>query len=314
MSASVKNWSAGRRCNRQRASPSGYKPAVNDMLPRSMVTSGGNHRPKDTRRRKRQAVAAEGPLEHYAGLGHVVVVHPRDAVPGQHVEDRPRGWVVDQVERQVIDEAVGGPGDQETPVGECRAEARAEPVVGERECLGQPVVEGQVLLGPVAHRHRGVQLGHQRLRTGHESVARAAASLQLAGVPTLGRHLLRLHGGLLVIRGDRVAATAGVGNVRRAVRFQRESLAAPGEHAEVVVVGVVLHHQHDDVLYLRDKSVPARPVRPGPRARPSAAVRRARAARRPLAVISRCLQRRPSGASQHAAASLSRAHVAPESA
>jgi hypothetical protein len=71
-----------------------------------------------------------------------------------------------------------------------------------------------------------------------------------------------------VIGGDRVAALSGVGDVRRAVRLQRESRTAAGEHAEVIVVGVVLHHQHDDVLDLRYQIGAGRPVRLGECVRP----------------------------------------------
>jgi len=56
--------------------------------------------------------------------GHVlvpayrVVVGPGDPVLGEQVEDGPGGRVVEQVERQVVDEAVRGSRDEEAAVGE----------------------------------------------------------------------------------------------------------------------------------------------------------------------------------------------------
>ena len=56
-----------------------------------------------------------------------------------------------------------------------------------------------------------------------------------------------------MVRADGLAVAARVGHRGLAVRSEREALAAAAQHAEVVVVGVVLHHQHDDVLDLRQQ-------------------------------------------------------------
>ena len=64
---------------------------------------------------------------------------------------------------------------------------------------------------------------------------------------------------------DDLAVGPAVGHVGLVVGPERETLAAALQHAEVVVVGVVLHHQHDDVLDLRQEVRPRR--QGGPRAR-----------------------------------------------
>src|SRR4249920_1343126 len=92
---------------------------------------------------------------HVLVSGYRVVVGPGDAVPGERVEDGPGGRVVEQVERQVVDEAVRGSRDEETAVGERGPQAGAEPVVGQREGPGQAVVKRDVGLGPVAHADGG---------------------------------------------------------------------------------------------------------------------------------------------------------------
>ena len=131
-------------------------------------------------------------LHEAAELGLVAagrpVVDPGDPVPGQHVHDRAGPRPVQQVERQVIHQAVGRPGQQEPAVGERRPEAGAEPAVGQREGPGQPVVEGQVLAGPVGHGGGLVTLGRGLLGRGHEAVHLAAGPLGVAGAPALAGH------------------------------------------------------------------------------------------------------------------------------
>ena len=238
----------------------------------------------------------EVPLEHVAGLAerpaeggqmvpgpaatvlHVAaerglvaagrpVVDPGDPVPGQHVHDRARPRPVKQVEGQVVHQAVGGPGEQEPAVRERRAQARAEPAVRQRERPGERVVERQILLGPVAHGGGLVALRRGLLGRGHEPVHLAAGPLGVAGAPALAGHAVGLHGGARVIGPDHGARGVRVLGIGRAVVTERESLA-PAEGAEVVVERVVLHHQHDDVLDLRQQvgADPAGGI--GPVARP----------------------------------------------
>ena len=173
-------------------------------------------------------------------------------MPGQHLHDGARLRPVKQVDRQVIHQAVGRTRQQEPAVRERRPEAGAEPAVGEREGPGQPVVEGQVLLGPVAHGRGLVGPGRGLLRRGHEAVHLPVGPLGVAGAPALAGHALVLHGGRRVTDPDHGARGVRILGVRRAVVANRQSLAA-AQRAEVVVEGVVLHHQHDDVLDLRQR-------------------------------------------------------------
>jgi hypothetical protein len=76
--------------------------------------------------------------------------------------------------------------------------------------------------------------------------------------------------GRQAVRPDVLAVGARVGHPRLAAGSEREALAAAPQHAEVIVVGVVLHHQHDDVLDLRQQifagGLGRHRARPGPRA------------------------------------------------
>ncbi len=185
--------------------------------------------------------------------GDSVIVRPRDAVPGKHVEDRARRRVVKQVQRQIIDQAVGRARDQEPAVGERRAEARAEPAIGQRERAGQTVVERQVRLGPVTHSDRLVGSGLHLLRAGDESVHSSAIPLQMARVPALAGHAIGLLRGGRVVAADHLGVGIRVRRLRLAVASELEPVAPPGEHAQVAVVGMVLHHQDDNVLDLRQQ-------------------------------------------------------------
>ena len=188
-------------------------------------------------------------------------------MPGQHVHDRAGLRPVQQVDWQVVHQAVGRPGQQEPAVRERRPEARAEPAVGQREGPGQPVVEGQVLLGPVGHGRGLVALGRGLLGRGHETVHLAAGPLGVAGAPALAGHAVLLHGRARVMGPDHGARGVGILGIRRAVVTEREPLP-PAEGAEVVVEGVVLHHQDDDVLDLRQHVGAGRAGGVGPVARP----------------------------------------------
>ena len=126
-------------------------------------------------------------------------------------------------------------------------------MVGEREGPGQAVVERDVGFGPVAHADGGIGVGQHLLVAGHEPLAGSVPPLQVARVPALRGHLRVLDRGGQVVRGHGFAVGTRVGHGRPAVRSEREALAAAAQHAEVVVVGVVLHHQHDDVLDLRQQ-------------------------------------------------------------
>ena len=53
-------------------------------------------------------------------------------------------------------------------------------------------------------------------------------------------------------RSDKIAARFGISGIRQAVWPVRESVSG-SERAEVVVVGMVLHHEDDDVLDLRER-------------------------------------------------------------
>ena len=244
---------------------------MKDLLPRTVRSSAGNSRPSwATRRAAISPAQAQRPLQQRARGGHVVVVDPVDPVPGQQVEDRPGFRVVHQVPRQVVDEAVRGPGHHEPPVRERRPQAGAEPAVGQRERARQAVVERQVLLGPVAHRHGRVRTRHEVFDAGHEAVVAAAGDLQVADVPALRRDPLDLDRRGEVVCPQHAAVPPRVGRQRCAVRAAGQPVPAPGQHAQVVVVGVVLHHQHDNVLDLRQQIGADRQVRlrPGTRIHP----------------------------------------------
>ena len=155
------------------------------------------------------------------------VVDPGDPVPGQHVHDRARPRPVEQVEGQVVHQAVGGPGEQEPAVRERRPQARAEPAVRQRERPGERVVERQVLVGPVAHGGGRVAVGRGLLRRGHEPVQLAAGPLGVAGAPALAGHAVGLHGGTRVMGPDH-GARRHRDCRHRASRRHRAGIPRPG--------------------------------------------------------------------------------------
>ncbi len=190
-----------------------------------------------------------------------VVVPPADARRGHLVEDRPARRVVGERGQRVVHLADRGGGDQVAPVGVGLAEHRAEVAVGDREHRGQRIVERLVGLLPVAHGDRPAA----RL---DEAVVTPAVELGVAGQPVLGRRAGELAGGGHAERVLDVAVGVRVGGERPAAWAEPEPVrAAAAQHAELVVVGVVLHHQHDDVLDLRDRVGARGQLRVGQRSR-----------------------------------------------
>src|SRR6201999_1214863 len=106
--------------------------------------------------------------------------------------------------------------------------------------------------------------GHQPFDAGDEPVVLAVVPLQVRAVPALRRVVLDLFGAGQVVRRDRGAVTPRVGRVRAV----RQAVATVLQRAQVVVVGVVLHHEHHDVLDLRQQIRAFGEVGPGPLAGP----------------------------------------------
>ena len=116
-----------------------------------------------------------------------------------------------------------------------RGQDRAEEAVEGRELAGHGRDEGQVLLGVVADREGVVGAGAQ------EAVHAAAVELLAAALPgVVGVGV----GAALEIRREPV----GVMHATLPVGVDEPVLATvgPGQPAEVVVEGAVLHHQHDE--------------------------------------------------------------------
>jgi hypothetical protein len=91
-------------------------------------------------------------------------------------------------------------------------------------------------------------------------------------MPARGRYLRPLDRGGQVVRANELAAGAQIRYLRLTILTERETLAAALQHAQVVVVGMILHHQDDDVPDLRQQvrasrqGWPRRPESPGARA------------------------------------------------
>ena len=225
-----------------------------------------------------RAVPAVVPPPGLVG-GARVIVGPADLVPGQHVEDGPGGRVVEQVVGRVVDQAVGRPGDEEPAVGERRPQARAEPAVGDAGTCGpaRSRTAGRPRTSSPWPRPARPRRGRDR-----RSPAAAASLPATVCAPAANpSHRPSAHcwwaacqlcdgtRGRWPVEGwcrARTGAPSGprVGHVGLAVGPERETLAAARQHAEVVVVGVVLHHQDHDVLDLRQQ---VRARRAGLRAR-----------------------------------------------
>jgi hypothetical protein len=87
-------------------------------------------------------------------------------------------------------------------------------------------------------------------------------------MPALRRHPVALNGGGQPKSADDLAICPAIEHLRLATGIHREALAAALQHAEIVVVGVVLHHQHRDVPDLRKEIGSGRQGGPGTRAPP----------------------------------------------
>ena len=175
--------------------------------------------------------------------GHRVVVGPGDPMLGQQVEDGPGGRIVEQVAGRVVDQAMRRTRDEETAVGEGGTQARTEPVIGQRERPGEPVIERQVSFGPVAHadgsrlrcgvdvvrRGTGPGLRLHGFRTGHEPVALPLSPLLVARVPALGRNPVTLDREGLRESADGLPRPCCW--TRRAGRRPREGSPRPGRTA-----------------------------------------------------------------------------------
>ncbi len=113
----------------------------------------------------------------------------------------------------------------------------------------QTVGERQVLLGPISHRH-GAAVGD------HEAVVAPVGVLDVGLRPFLARLCAELTGGGHPKCALLSAVSVGVARRRIGVAADHEAVAAgpvtglTSEHPEEVVVGVVLHHEHDDMLDL----------------------------------------------------------------
>jgi hypothetical protein len=190
------------------------------------------------------------------------------------VEDRAVCRIVGESRKGVVDLPDRGRREQVPAVGEGLAHDRAEVAVGDREVPVYGVVEGLVFFLPEAHGHAADDLRGERVNRGpDESVHPAVVECVMAGRPLLARLRLQLARGGHPERVLDPPVGVRVGGGRQAIAADPEAVsAAPEEHPDPVVVGVVLHHDHDDVLNLRDRvsargQVPER-QRPGLPQRP----------------------------------------------
>src|SRR5258706_14602545 len=75
--------------------------------------------------------------------------------------------------------------------------------------------------------------------------------LDMAGIPALAGHILLLPGAREAAHPDHGPISRHVLWRGHAVAVKRQAIAPPRQHAEIVVIRVVFHHQDHDVLYLR---------------------------------------------------------------
>ena len=179
-----------------------------------------------------------------------VVVLPRDVVGVERLEDRAVGRR--RTREHVGQQAQRRPGHQEAPVGVGLGTHRAEVAVADRERRRQGVHEREDVGLEVAHRHRPAL-------TAHEPVVGTVGVRGPEGVPGVVGLAVRLarvvHGecpdrGVRAGRSDRRARRPRIDRGGLPRRVQGEPVAPAPLHADHVVVGVVLHHHHDDVLDL----------------------------------------------------------------
>ena len=173
-----------------------------------------------------------------------VVVAPRDVVAIQRLDDRAVLRLRTSSCRDRVDRAERRPAQQEAAVRVRLAETRREPAVAQRERLREAVIEGDVAPVPVAHRRGSA-------RAAHEPVHGAVVPLDVHRVPVLAERVCLAR--VRHVKGrTSLAVHVGVAGGGLAAVVEREAVAAT-EHAEVAVVRVVLLHDHDDVLDLRDQ-------------------------------------------------------------
>ncbi len=143
------------------------------------------------------------------------------------------------------------------------AEQRAEVPVGDREHPRERVVERLVGRLPVAHRDRAA-------RGPDESVVAARREGDVAvfpGLAWLSRYLAGSRHSECVLQ---IAVSVRICRCGLSVRSDPEPIGTrPVQHPELVVVRMVLHHQHDDVVDLGDRVRTWRQVRIGQRPWPA---------------------------------------------
>ena len=205
--------------------------------------------------------------KHVAGRGEArVVVAPRDVVGVQTVEDRPLGSG-----QEVLRQARHPPCPPRWPPADSGGSAASgprwgEPAIRQREGGGQRVGPRQVLAGPITHRDRAAR----RL---HESIVAAAIELHMGLFPLLGRLTRQLAGRRHPKCMLNTAARDGICRRRPAIRADRKTVSprlltrTPAQHPEIVVVGVILHHQNQEMVDLGQRIRAFGPVRKGPLAR-----------------------------------------------
>ena len=148
------------------------------------------------------------------------------------------------------------PASRKRRFGNVWASDRREPPVGEREGARQR-----------ASRRGGRRRSSSPSRRGRcrltnpslllPSIDGRATRSRSCSAPRSSWHVL---GMWKAVTGLPVGVRVAVGRV--AVGVEREPVAA-AEHPEVVVEGVVLHHEHDDVLDLGERVLPLREMRAG---------------------------------------------------
>lgn len=163
----------------------------------------------------------------------------------QPFEDRPFRGGHEVLRQHVVDHADRGGRQQIAPVRLRLPQAGGEPAVSQRERTGERVGPRQVLAGPVAH-------GDRAAVGADEPVVLAPVVLHVSLFPLLGRMAGQLAGGRHAEGMLDTAIRIRAGRRRPAIRADRETVSArllsrtAAQHAQVVVVGVVLHHQDQE--------------------------------------------------------------------
>jgi hypothetical protein len=172
------------------------------------------------------------------------IVGPADAVDVEPVPDQAAcGRPLKRARNAVADQAGSRGGLQETAVGERLGQARGEVAVADAVGGREAVIPGQVRLIQVAH-------GIVAVGRGDEAVHLAVVPLPVRGVPRLAHVQRGIDRQSEVVCADRLARGVGIAVEWSPIGPEGETIAPP-EHAEVIVVGVVLLHENDDVLDAR---------------------------------------------------------------